>query len=142
MIQKMIIALNASIADCYHQGHDNIFRTMRESMRTVIVVLHDDLSCYKIKNKFPIQSLKHRIKNLKLSGLVDKVYVSTDTDPAGVFKKIVEKYGAENIVYYRGDDIKENFLGQWYLKQEGIKIKFLPYTEGISSTKIRDEICR
>ena len=137
-----MIALNASIADCYHQGHDNIFRTMRETGKKTIVVLHDDLACYKIKRKFPIQSLRHRIRNVKLSGLIDKVYVTHSTDPADAFYKIVKKYGAKNIEYFRGDDLTQGFPGQWYLEQEGVKITFLPYTKGVSSTQIRDEICR
>lgn len=138
----MKIALNASILDCLHQGHKNILETMRATGNKTIVVLHDDIACFKIKNKFPIQDLKHRIKNAKLSGLVDKVYVTHSTDPADAFKKIVKKYGAKNIEYFRGDDLTENFLGQWYLEQEGVKITFLPYTKGVSSTQIRDEICR
>jgi glycerol-3-phosphate cytidylyltransferase-like family protein len=137
-----MIALNASIADCYHQGHDNIFKTMRETGKKTIVILHDDLACYKIKRKFPIQELKHRIRNLKRSGLVDKVLVTHSTDPADMFAKVVKKYGAENIEYFRGDDLTKDFLGQWYLDKVGVKITFLPYTKGVSSTQIRDEICR
>ena len=42
----------------------------------------------------------------------------------------------------RGDDIWPGgeVPGLKFLKNKGIKIKFIPYTKGISSTKLRDKL--
>lgn len=136
----MKIALNAAIADCYHIGHDNLYKTMKETGRKVVVILHDDLSCYKIKRKIPVQTLRHRVRNVLLTGLVDEILTTDREDPAKAFLKVIEKYGSENIEYYRGDDLID-FPGKWMLESYKININYLPYTKGVSSSDIRKEIC-
>jgi glycerol-3-phosphate cytidylyltransferase-like family protein len=139
--QPIKVALNAAIADCFHEGHYNLYKAMSETGRWVAVVVHDDLSCYKIKKKFPVQRLEHRMSNLRMSGLVDEVEVTNDIDPADMFESVISIYGAENVEYFRGDDLIENFPGKWKLDQHRIKINYLPYTKGVSSSQIRAEIC-
>jgi glycerol-3-phosphate cytidylyltransferase len=141
MTKKKII-LNAGIYDLCHFGHLNLLRRMKDAGDRLVVVIHDDLSCFKIKDKFPVQTLAHRIRNLKLTGLVDEIVVTRNIDPYLEFNKILIKYKKHEIIYMRGDDLKDNFPGQWLLKQRDIKIKFLPYTKGVSSTKIRDMLIK
>jgi cytidyltransferase-like protein len=138
----MKIVLNAGIYDLCHAGHLSLLRKMRESCDKLVIVIHDDYSCFKIKDKFPVQELMHRIKNLSLTGLVDEIVITKNTDPAEEFKKILNKYKKHEVVYMRGDDLKKDFPGQWLLKKMGVKIKFLRYTRGISSTKIRDMLIK
>jgi cytidyltransferase-like protein len=136
----MKIVFNASIADLLHAGHLNLYRKMREQGDKVIVILHDDFSCYQIKDKFPVQTLEHRKRNLKMTGLADEIMVCKSTDPHKEFLKIIKKYKGQDLLYMRGDDLKKKFPGQWLLEENKIKIKFIPYTKGISSSKLRDEL--
>jgi glycerol-3-phosphate cytidylyltransferase len=138
----MRVGLNAAICDCYHKGHKNLHQWMRDNFDKVVVILHDDVSCYNIKEKFPVQTLDHRIKNVKLTGLVDRVEDTNSEDPCDEFEAIINEYGAENVTYVRGDDMMENFPGKWKLEEMGVQIEYRPYTKGVSSTQIRDEICR
>ena len=108
---------------------------MRKSGDKVIMIIHDDLSCYKIKGKFPIQSVEHRKRNILLTGLVDKVLITKSTDPADQFQKVISKY--KDILFIRGDDNKD-FPGKWLLDKHNIPIKFVKYTKGVSSSKIRE----
>lgn len=136
-----MIILNAGIFDCFHEGHQNLLRKMRLAGEKNVVVIHDDYSCYLIKGKFPIQDTKRRIWNLKMSGLVDKVYLTKSTDPAMEFEKVIKKYGADNIIYMRGDDCRD-FPGKWMLERYNIPIEYVPYTKGISSTQIRNDLLK
>jgi glycerol-3-phosphate cytidylyltransferase-like family protein len=115
---------------------------MKASGDKLVVIIHDDWSAFKIKDKIPIQDLKHRVNNLKITGLVDEIVTTDSVDPAGEFKRVIEKYQKHNLIYMRGDDLKENFPGQWFLEEYKVPIIFLPYTKGISSTKIKDMLIK
>jgi cytidyltransferase-like protein len=132
------IVFTAAIMDMCHKGHLNLLRKMREMGDKVIVVLHDDRSCFIIKDKFPIQSIEHRVRNLYATGLVDEVMVTGLEDPASSFSDIIVKY--PNVLFVRGDDNMEP-PGKWILDEHKIEQIYLPYTEGISSTKLREELC-
>lgn len=134
----MKIVFLAAIMDLLHKGHLNLLREMRKEGDKTIVILHDDLSCYQIKDKFPVQTLEHRKRNLKLTGLADEIMVCKSTDPHKEFLKVIKKYGKHELLYMRGDDLKKDFPGQWLLEKHKVKIKFIGYTKGISSSKLID----
>lgn len=139
---KKKIILNAGIYDLCHFGHLKLLRSMKAAGNKLIIVIHDDWSSFKIKDKIPIQDLKHRINNLKITGIPDEIIITRSVDPAGEFEKVINKYKKQELVYMRGDDLKENFPGQWMLNKHKIPIKFLPYTTGVSSTKIKDMLIK
>ena len=134
---KKKIVISASILDLCHQGHLNLLREMRKNGDITIMVLHDDYSCFLIKDKFPIWDLKRRKKALKMTGLIDKIYITKKISPADQFIKIIKKYKGSEFLYMRGDD-NLNFPGIEVIKDNNIPIKYLKYTEGVSSTKLKD----
>ena len=133
----MKIVISASILDLCHAGHLNLLREMRKSGDKSIMVLHDDYSCYKIKDKFPIWDLKRRIKVLKMTGLVDEIYIAKNPSPANQFKKIIKKYWGNDLIFIRGND-NLNFPGKEVIDEYKIPIKFVEYTKGVSSTEIKE----
>jgi cytidyltransferase-like protein len=133
----MRIVLTAAIMDMFHFAHKNLLKEMRANGDKVVVVLHDDKSCYEIKGKFPVPGIKQRVKNLKDSGLVDKVYVTKRTDPSDKFK--LATLFRKDVIFMRGDD-NINYPGKWFIDSKKIPTKFIKYTEGISSTKLRDQL--
>jgi glycerol-3-phosphate cytidylyltransferase-like family protein len=137
----MQIALNAAINDVMHKGHHNLYKYMRDTGKKVIVILHDDYSCYEIKCKFPVHRLGHRIENLYKTGLVDVVLPTYSVDPSLQFEQVIKEYGPENVTYVRGDDLVDDFPGKYTLDKHNIKIEYRPYTKGVSSTDIRNELC-
>lgn len=134
------IVFCAGIWDMLHSGHRDLLKRMREEAGygKVIAVIHSDESCYSIKQKFPVQDLKHRKRNLKRCGYVDKVLVTKEDDPYKCFQKIINMPGEH--LYLRGDDVKGEFPGRWFLEGRGVPIEFKPYTKGVSSSKIRDSL--
>lgn len=134
----MKIVFNAGIYDCTHHGHVELFEMMRELGDLVFAVIHDDESCYQIKGKIPIQSLQQRIHNLLITGLVDGILITKETDPAPEFERLAKRF--DDLIYVRGDDLTDDFPGRWMLDKHKVPIVFKPYTKGISSTEIRDSL--
>ena len=133
------VALTAAIMDLCHEGHINLLKKMREKAETVVVVLHSDESCWRIKGKIPIQSLDQRINNLRITGLVDDIRVTHNDNPGQVFRKVVDDYNNSSFIFIRGNDNYE-FPGKETILELDMPIYFTKYTEGISSTKIRNEL--
>ena len=130
--------LNAGIYDLCHEGHLALLRRMRKIADWLIIVIHDDESCFAIKDKIPVQDLEHRIRNLEITGLVDEIIVTKSKDPAKEFEDVIKHN--KNLVYMRGDDLVKDFPGQWILEKYKVPIKFLKYTKGISSTQLRKQL--
>lgn len=134
------VVLTAAIMDLLHEGHQNLLREMRKHAGKdgkVIVVLHSDLSCFRIKGKFPIWSLERRAECLQASGLADVAYVTEKDDPAAVFEQMHEQYGVD--LFMRGDD-NPDYPGKWQIDKLKIPTKLIPYTKGVSSTQLREAL--
>lgn len=133
------VVLTAAIMDMFHEGHVNLLKEMKKRGDTIIVVLHSDESCFRIKNKFPVQSLAKRVENLKNSGLVDHVLITDLDDPGAQFVAATYMYKTANFLFMRGND-NYDFPGRDTIEMLGIPIEIIPYTEGVSSTQIRGEL--
>lgn len=124
--------------DWFHYGHEKLLKRMKAMGKTIIVGIHDDVSLEQLKNLSPLdhQDLKTRMENVKK--YADIVYSIPDKDPTFYLKCVVNDLdNKENACFVRGADMP-NFPGREFV-EEKISIKFLPYTEGVSSTKIREE---
>jgi len=125
--------------DYFHYGHEKMFTKMKEMGKTIIVGIHDDDSIEKLKNldSSSHQNIKVRMDNVKKHA--DIIYVIPDTDPTFFLKCIVlNEDNKENACFVRGDDM-QNFPGKEFIDNK-MEIKFLPYTHGISSTEIRNNL--
>lgn len=130
--------------DMCHDGHLNLLREMRAQAGRpgrVIVVLHDDASVYRIKGKVPVQSIEHRVRNLQITGLVDEVLVTELVDPSDQWLRILDRWPVETLLFMRGDDNLDP-PGQWLLDHFGIAQKIIGYTDGVSSTRMREALIR
>lgn len=142
---KPKLILNAGIYDLCHRGHLNLLRKMKEMAGEdgkVVIVLHDDDSTFKIKDKIPIQNLAQRSQNLYLTRCVDEIEYCFNPDPSNTFYLVVSEAREDNydIHYVRGDDKVDDFPGKTRLDKLGIPITYLPYTKGISSSEIKKEL--
>jgi cytidyltransferase-like protein len=137
----MRVVLTAAVMDLCHEGHIRLLKEMRANGDIVVVVLHDDKSVYEIKGKIPVQDVLHRMNNLHITGLVDRVLVTMNVDPADKFQEVISTYGEKNILFMRADDNK-NFPGKWIIENYNIPIKYVKYTKGVSSSLIRKKLCK
>ena len=102
--------------DLFHRGHQNVLLSLREFGAYVIVGIHDDNSYFQLKNKYTIDNIDTRMKNLK--PFADQVYVIPSTDPLQYIQSMVSDQDIANgsCCYARGDDML-NFpsRGKFYI---------------------------
>jgi cytidyltransferase-like protein len=125
--------------DWFHHGHERLFKRMKNMGKQIIVGIHDDKSIEQLKN-LPSnlhQSIETRMENVKK--FADIVYVIPNRDPTFFLKCVIcDDDNKENACFVRGEDMP-NFPGREFIEKR-IDIKFLSYTEGISSSYIRQNL--
>ena len=140
MTQKYDTVITVGVFDCLHEGHVNLLNEMQKKADKVIVIVHDDLSTFLNKNRFPVQDMQHRMKNLLTLVPFLEIHSVSEPDPSERIKKVIkERPQKETAVYMRGDDWN-NFPGIAVVKQLGIPIEYVSYTTGVSTTQIRNEL--
>ena len=116
--------------DLLHQGHLNLLKRARELGDYLIVGIttdNFDLERGKLNTR---DSLVERIEAVKNTGYADKIIIE---EYAGQKVDDVQKYGVD--VFAIGSD----WEGKFDYLNEFCKVVYLPRTEGISSTQIRNE---
>lgn len=123
--------------DHFHEGHKILLQRLKQHGDRLIVGVHDDDSIERLKkiSSFEHDDVYHRVRNVKQ--YADIVYIIPDTDPTECLKAIVPKDSTKiNSCYIRGDDMP-NFPGREFIESK-MDIKLLPYTKGVSATKLRE----
>lgn len=133
MKKKFIIGYTTGVFDLFHVGHVNLLKKAKSMCDKLIVGVSSDSLVKKYKNKFPIISQKERIQVVKSCRYVDYTVSQNTLDKFISLKKL--KYD----VVFVGDDWfatkKWKELDKEFKKKK-VKIIYLPYTKGTSSTKI------
>lgn len=121
--------------DLFHRGHQNVLMSLREFGYFIVAGIHDDESYFKLKNKYTIDNLETRMKNVK--PFVDQLFVIPSTDPLLYIKSVVSDQDIEtgSCCYARGDDML-NFPGREWVESV-MPVHFVPRTESCSSSLIR-----
>lgn len=123
--------------DLFHIGHLNLIRRAKQHCDYLVVGVHPS-AAHKGKETFiPFDERMQIVGNLKW---VDKVIPSLPED-ADVYKHGIVKYD----YLFVGSDYKgtERFNRyEEYFADKGVKIIYFPYTQGTSSTQIREMIVR
>jgi hypothetical protein len=109
---------------------------MRQYGREVIVGVHDSRSIHKLKKRVPVDGTEVRMLNVKR--YADQVFCVSGTDPSNFVKSAVYLRPNETAIYIRGDDMAE--FPSRHVVEELMPVKFLPYTNGVSSTQLRKEL--
>lgn len=132
----MTIGYTAGVYDMFHIGHLNLLRNAKSMCDKLIVgVSSDELVSY--KNTTAIIPFAARAEIVQSCKYVDTVVPQKDMDKFKMWQKL--KFD----IMFVGDD----WFGteKWQeievqLKAVGVKIVYFPYTDSISSTKLRNEI--
>ena len=135
--KKFKIGYTTGVYDMFHVGHLNIIKRAKEMCDFLIVGVTTDELCYSRKQKYPIICQEDRVAIIEAIRYVDRVILQNDMDKL----KAVKKYGVDAV--FVGSDWKGTDSWNKYEKEfaeEGCTVVYLDYTDGISSTILRERI--
>jgi cytidyltransferase-like protein len=122
------------VGDLFHLGHVNLFKKARSLGDYLIVGVHADKDVEFYKRR-PVLSLKERSEVIKSCRYVDEVVESA---PLVITKNFINKYDISYVVH--GDDVSDEVKRQHKIPYDLGMVKYVPYTEGISTTDIIQRI--
>ena len=134
---KYHIGYTCGVFDLLHTGHLNLLERCKEECEYLIVGVCDDQYVREVKKTSPIYDENSRVRilnALKVVGRAELVNIQETND------KLLALRRFHFDVLFSGDDWKGT---ERYLKTEqqfaalGVSISYLPYTAGISTTKIK-----
>lgn len=147
---KQRVAITVGTFDFVHWGHLRLIqrcRTLVGKDGIVIVAINRDEFVEKFKGKKPVVPAIGR--RVLLERLSDANFVwdnVEDEDLKPLLKKVIEYIPMSDIFLVVGSDwacknyYEQTKLTQGWLDDHRIELVYFPYTEGISSTKIREEM--
>lgn len=133
----MIIGYTTGVFDMFHIGHLNILKRSKEHCDYLIVGVTTDELCYFRKRKYPVICEKDRMEIVSSIRYVDKVVPQVNMDKLDV----VKEFGV-NIVFV-GSDWKGTDSWNQYERdfaEIGCSVVYLDYTDGISSSILREKL--
>lgn len=130
------IVFTAGTWDLFHVGHLTLIEKSKECGDYLIVAVSTDELVESYKHFRPFIPYKERFRIIKALKCVDKVVKQTILHEIPMLKKY--KVDVTTI----GTDWKTRHLdGLEWMKNNGKKVVYLPYTQGISSGVLRRRIC-
>lgn len=128
----------AGVYDMFHVGHLNVIQNAKSLCDYLIVAVSTDEVVESGKHKKPIIPFSERIKIVEAIRYVDKVVPQESYD---IDAKISSALENKIDVMFVGDDWKGT--DKWNQIEEklhavGIDLVYLPHTDGISSTMLRE----
>lgn len=137
----MNIVYTGGTFDLFHSGHVNLLKRCKEVAGNdgkVVVALNTDDFIFQFKNKKPICSEQERLDVLLACKYVDEVVMNVGGQDSRISIEMV----GPNYIVVGSDWAKKDYYAQMSFTQEwlderGIGLVYVPYTQTISSTKIR-----
>ncbi|WML45814.1 adenylyltransferase/cytidyltransferase family protein [Neobacillus sp. PS3-40] len=136
-MKRYKVGYTTGVFDLFHVGHLNILKRAKEQCEYLIVGVSTDELVMKYKKKKPVISHIDRMAILEGIKYVDKVIPQINRDK-------FEAWTHLNFdVMFVGDDWKGMPLFNDVEKkfsEVGVKLVYFPYTQGISSTIVKEKI--
>ena len=133
----MIIGYTTGVYDMFHIGHLNILRQAKEKCDYLIVGVSTDECVMTYKHRAPIIPYEQRAAIVEAIKYVDEVVPQINMDKLEFLK--VRHFD----VMFHGDEWRGTVLYNKYEEEFarfGAKIEYLPHTDGISSSMLREKI--
>lgn len=131
------VGYTTGVFDLFHVGHLNILKKAKANCEFLIVGVSTDELTYELKGELPLIPFSQRIEIIKSIRYVDQVVPEISMDKVEAWKNL--HYN----VLFKGSDARQKEIYRKYeseLKKVGVDVCYFPYTEGVSSTEIKEEL--
>ena len=134
--KKYKIGYTTGVFDMFHIGHLNLLKRAKEQCEYLIVGVSTDEVVKTYKHKTPVIPFEERIAIVESIKYVDKVMPQTSMDKMEAYKLVKFDaifHGSD----WKGSEMYNKIVDQF--KEIGVDVVFLPHTDGISSTLIKEK---
>ena len=135
--KKYKIGYTTGVFDMFHIGHLNILKRAKEQCDYLIVGVSTDEVVETYKHKRPVIPFEERIAIVEAIRYVDKVVPQISMDKMEAYNALKFDalfHGSD----WKGSDMYEKIVADF--EKVGVDVVFLPHTDGISSTIIREKV--
>ena len=132
----MIVGYTTGVFDMFHIGHLNILMRAKQMCDKLIVGVSTDELCMLYKHKHPVIPFDQRKAIVEAVRYVDEVVPQRDRDKFLAWEEV------HFDILFVGSDWKGT---EFFASQEakfakvGVEIVYIPYTEGINSSILREK---
>ena len=130
------IGYTTGVFDMFHVGHLNILKRAKEQCEYLIVGVSTDDTVESYKHKTPIIKFEERRAIVEAIKYVDKVVPQTSMNKMDAYKELKFDalfHGSD----WQGSDMYNKIVEEF--ATVGVDVVFLPHTDGVSSTLIREK---
>ena len=140
MTKSYKIGMVVGVFDLFHVGHLNLLERCKKECDFLIVGVLEDNYVRNFKHKEPIFHQKDRMRIIEAIRYVNQV--APITTPEALDKTKLRDHYDFNVLFAGSDWQNSDRYNQakQALSKLGVKIKFFPYTEGISTTTTKQKI--
>lgn len=138
--KKYRVGYTCGVFDLFHVGHLNLLERCKAMCDVLIVGVCDDTYVRDVKKKESIINENDRVRIINALKCVERAEL---VDIATTDDKMLAYERFRFDVLFSGDDWKGS---ERYLRTEkqfepfGVKIEYLPYTQGVSTTELKEKM--
>lgn len=131
-----IVVFTAGVWDILHIGHLNLLRRARALGGRLIVGVLTDEAAERYKPR-PVMPFAERLELIRALRMVDDVVQVDDTNAT----PLLERLKPDILVHGSDIDNKSGWeIGQTWMREHDRQFVVLPYTEGVSSTRLKSAV--
>jgi rfaE bifunctional protein nucleotidyltransferase chain/domain len=133
---RSVVVFTAGVWDILHIGHLNLLRRARALGDRLIVGVLTDEAAERYKPR-PVMPYQERLELVSALRMVDEVAQVDDTNATPLLQRL------QPDILVHGSDIVEKAgweIGQTWMRENGRQFIVLPYTDGVSSTRLKSAV--
>lgn len=136
-MKKYGIGYTTGVFDLFHVGHLNLISRAKKQCNYLIVGISTDELVKEYKGHYPVIPYEERKKIVEAIRFVDKVVPQTTLNKLDAMEQF------QFDVLFHGNDWQGSTLYMAIedrLREKGVAVVYLPYTQDISSSKIKQKL--
>lgn len=136
-LRRKKIGLVMGVFDFAHEGHRKLLARAAQECDELIVAVHTDAWCRSYKTVMPANSELERLHAVQTLGIADRVVLLSDRN------ELCRRFAITHVLH--GDDWSLDELREHWgrlLDRYRLQTDLLPYTDGVSSTTLREHLPR